>query len=65
MYDGWVDAFDEDKLTAVIMLDLSAAFDVVDTNIPLDKLGLYGFQPSAVSWIKSYLTNRYQQVYVD
>ena len=65
MYDGWVDAFDEDKLTAVIMLDLSAAFDVVDTNILLDKLGLYGAQPSAVSWIKSYLTNRYQQVYVD
>ena len=65
MYDGWVDAFDEDKLTAVIMLDLSAAFDVVDTSILLDKLGLYGFQPSAVSWIKSYLTNRHQQVYVD
>ena len=65
MYDVWADSFDEDKLTAVIMLDLSAAFDVVDTSILLDKLKLYGFQNDAVCWIESYLTHRHQQVYVD
>ena len=65
MYNGWVEAFDEDKLTAVVMLDLSAAFDVVDTDILLDKLRVYGFQQCAVSWLESYLRNRHQQVYVD
>ena len=65
MYDVWVDAFDEDKLTAVVMLDLSAAFDVVDTNILLGKLELYGFHEHVVSWFRSYLTNRHQRVYVD
>jgi hypothetical protein len=65
MYNGWVEAFDEDKLTAVVMLDLSAAFDVVDPDILLDKLRVYGFQQCAVSWLESYLRNRHQQVYVD
>ena len=58
MCDNWLEAFDENKITATVMLDLSAAFDVVDTSILLDKLKLYGFQENVVVWLKSYLTNR-------
>ena len=65
MYNVWLEAFDQDKLTAVVMLDLSAAFDVVDPEILLKKLSIYGFQENAVGWIRSYLTDRQQQVYVD
>ena len=33
MYDQWIEAFENDEITAVVMLDLSAAFDVVDHDI--------------------------------
>ena len=47
------------------MLDLSAAFNVLDPEILLEKLSIYCFQENAVGWIRSYLTDRQQQVYVD
>lgn len=65
MFDGWLEAFDNDDITAVIMLDLSAAFDVVDHVILLDKLEIYGFESKEILWMRSYLTGRRQQVYVD
>ena len=36
------------------MLDLSAAFDVVNTNLLLGKLDQYGFHEHVVSWFRSY-----------
>ena len=65
MYDTWLEAFDNNKISAAVMLDLSAAFDVVDTTILLDKLKLYGFEENAVVWLRSYLVGRHQQVYED
>ena len=65
MTETWLEAFDENKISAAVMLDLSAAFDVVDTQILLDKLRLYGFEDNSVDWLQSYLTSRRQQVYVD
>ena len=47
------------------MLDLSAAFDVVDYSLLLEKLKIYGFQEKEVAWMCSYLTGRKQQVYID
>ena len=47
------------------MLDLSAAFDVVDHELLLDKLKIYGFEDKETAWMHSYLTGRRQQVYVD
>ena len=65
MLDVWLHALEDNKLTAVIMLDMSAAFDVVDHEILLDKLKLYGLDMEACSWIESYLTQRSQQVMID
>ena len=65
MFDVWLEAFDKDDVTAVIMLDLSAAFDVVDHIILLEKLKIYGFEMKEILWMTSYLTERKQQVYVD
>ena len=47
------------------MLDMSAAFDVVDHGILLSKLKLYGFDEDALTWMKDYLSGRTQAVYID
>ena len=65
MEDVWMEAFNDKEITATVMVDLSAAFDVVDSSILLDKLRIYGFEENAVNWLLSYLTKRSQQVYVD
>ena len=65
MMDTWLEALEEGEVTAVIMLDMSAAFDVVDHNILLDKLKLYGLNDGALTWVKSYLDGRSQRVYCD
>ena len=42
MYTTWLDAIEQGDMAAVCMIDMSAAFDVVDTTLPLDKMKLYG-----------------------
>jgi hypothetical protein len=64
MFDSWIEAFEDDEVSAVIMLDMSAAFDVVDHEILLGKLALYGFEESALSWTNSYLSGRSQSVFI-
>ena len=65
MYNRWVQAASNSKLSAVVLLDLSAAFDLVDPDLLLQKLRVYGFKNDILSFVKSYLTNRYQAVWVD
>ena len=65
LHDNWVEAFDRKEVTAVMLLDLSAAFDVVSHPILFNKLEAYGFDSGSINWIKSYLTDRQQSVYVD
>ena len=65
MYDKWVDALEERKFTGVCLLDLSAAFDVVDHSLLLEKLKLYGFCEDSLSWIQSYLADRLQSVHIE
>ena len=65
MYDSWVQAVDKGELTGVCMLDMSAAFDVVDHDILLKKLQLYGFDDGSLQWMKNYLSGRSQAVYID
>ena len=49
----------------MVLLDLSAAFDLVDPELLLQKLRGYGFDKDSLSWIESYLTNRFQAVWID
>ena len=65
MYTSWLEALEEGKLAAVCMIDMSAAFDVVDTQLLLDKLSLYGCERSSIQWFWSYLTYRSQRVYIE
>ena len=65
MYTTWLDALEEGDMAGVCMIDMSAAFDVVDTELLLEKLKLYGFDRNSVQWIWSYLTYRSQTVYIE
>ena len=65
MYTTWLDALEDGDMAGVCMIDMSAAFDVVDTELLLEKLKLYGFDRNSVQWMWSYLTYRSQTVYLE
>ena len=65
MMDTWVEAFDRDEVSAVLMLDMSAAFDLVDYDVLSMKLNTYGFEKDSIQWITGYLSQRSQQVFID
>ena len=59
-------ATNEKKVSALILLDLSAAFDTIDHQILLDRLSsFYGITGSALDLLSSYLMNRTQSVNID
>ena len=60
-----LEAKEKKKEVALVMYDLSAAFDTISHEILCEKFVAYGFQEEAMRWIKSYLTNRKQAVMVD
>ena len=48
---------------ALVLLDLSAAFDTLDHSSIIELLsGSYGISGTALNWIRSYLSNRVQRV---
>ena len=56
-------ASNQQKVSALVLLDLSAAFDTIDHQILLKRLSsTFGFSDSALSLITSYLTDRSQYI---
>jgi hypothetical protein len=59
-------AIDQRKLSALVLLDLSAAFDTIDHSILFTRLSsTFGITGSALSLLTSYLTDRSQSVSID
>jgi hypothetical protein len=59
-------ALDNNCCAVLLTLDLSAAFDVIDNNILLNRLDYaFGISGNALSWIKSYLVDRTQRVAIN
>ena len=65
MVDLWLKAAEDQELSATLLLDLSAAFDLVDHSVLLRKLKLYNLSDKSVDLIKSYLSDRKQIVQVE
>ena len=60
--DKVLEAMDSKKLTLVVLLDLSKAFDSIDHCRLLSKLQALGIGRTALEWFRSYLTGRQQYV---
>ena len=57
---------DQRRVTFLVLLDLSAAFDLVSFKLLLNHLHYrFGVTGTALKWIASYLTNRTQRVKID
>ena len=65
MHEKWVVAASKGQISGVILVDLSAAFDLVCPSLLIKKLQIYGFKEDITTWITSYLTDRYQSVWID
>ena len=63
--DEWLEAMDNGLFTGVVMIDLRKVFDVVDHELLLKKLQVYGFNTNSLKWFRSYLNGRYQKVGID
>ena len=60
-----METLERKELAGLALLDMSAAFDCVDTDLLLAKLECYVFTRHAIQWIWSYMTERTQMVMVD
>ena len=65
LQDLWLLAAERHEISASLLLNLSATFDLVEHEILLGKLGIYGFSPSSLNWFASYLKDRIQYVQVE
>ena len=64
--DHILQALDCKTSTALVMIDMSSAFDTVDHNILLHRLSTcFGIKNSVLAWFQSYLYNRSQSVIVN
>ena len=63
--DKMLEAMDKKHVTALILLDLSKAFDSINHTILLHKLKCVGACPLAIQWFESYLSGRSQYVRID
>ena len=65
LHDMFLQAAKSKKLNGALLLDQSAAYDLLDHSILLKKLEVYNFDQNSINWFKSYLSNRSQSVQVE
>jgi hypothetical protein len=65
MQDIWLEAAERGEMTAMMMTDLSAAYDLWDHRIGIDKAMILGVNKKAADWLESYVSGRRQSCLVD
>ena len=58
--DQILENMDNVEVTGLVFIDFRKAFDVIDHELLLKKLSIYGATPSSVAWFKSCLYERKQ-----
>ena len=62
LINDWLSHIDKGNIVGAIFFDLNKFFDVVDHEMLLQKLDLYGVRGKSPLWFESYLSNRSQCV---
>ncbi len=62
LVDKWTSNMEEGLLNDIVLLDLRKAFDLVSTDILLQKLEIYNLDDNSLGWFKLYLQGRHQCV---
>ena len=62
MMDMWAAALEEHNDLAIIILDQTAAYNIIFHPILLQKMELLAFKNHTLTYFKNYLSNRRQQV---
>ena len=57
--DAILTGMDKQELSAMVLLDMSKAFDSINCDILLVKLQDLGISKNALAWFSSYLTKSY------
>ena len=66
IHNDTICSMDNGKVTALTLLDLSAAFDTIDHATLLERRhGHFGISGTVLEWFKSYISNRQQRVHID
>ena len=65
MLEMWKNTLDKEGYISAIFMDLSKAFDTLNLNLLIAKLGAYGFERDSLSFMKNYLKDRQQRVRVN
>ena len=60
LIERWKNTLDQNGYGGAILMDLSKAFDTINHDLLIAKLGAYGFDTASLKLIRSYLTNRFQ-----
>ena len=65
LLEDWREALDNNQYVAAVLMAFSKAFDCLSHDRLLDNLSAYGISSHSVSLLKSYLSNRKQQIKVN
>ena len=61
LIERWKNTLDQNGYGGATFMDLSKAFDTINHDLLITKLGAYGFDTESLKLIRSYLTNRFQR----
>ena len=65
LVNSWYNSMNAGEVIGCVTIDMRKAFDLVNIDILLKKLKVYGFSDGSILWFKSYLKGRFQQVVVN
>ena len=65
MLEIWKNTLDKGGYVSTIFMDLSKAFDTLSHDLLIARLDTYGFEMDSLSFMKSYLNDRQQQIRIN